>query len=301
MMALLTSLQQAIVDNATATATATAAATAANAAANAATAAATAATDGGGTAHPSNTSIIPYTGAALNLSSKIGSHLYLEAKKPLSCLFTGKPDTFLVFLQELKERIEECEWNSTAHGIFTINKNSVDYNILEDYGRLTFLDVELARAARELSEDDRAKQNAKVMYISLFATCDDDTKKSFSTLDLHRDGPTILLRMLKSTFTANFQHAQYIRQALHKVRPKTFGYDIPKLNNDLKFKFEMVRAGSPKQDATNFDPEFSFYLYQAYESIKSPLAWIQFIINMKQETARGTKTIISAMKMPSST
>ena len=58
----------------------------------------------------------------------------------------------------------------------------------------------------------------------------------------------------------------------------------------------MVRAGSPKQDATNFDPEFSFYLYQAYESIKSPLAWIQFIINMKQETARGTKTIISAME-----
>ena len=83
---------------------------------------------------------------------------------------------------------------------------------------------------------------------------------------------------------------------MHKVRPKTFGYDIPKLNNDLKFKFEMVRAGSPKQDATNFDPEFSFYLYQAYESIKSPLAWIQFIINMKQETARGTKTIISAME-----
>ena len=212
---ILAAIRAVIASNATATTAAAQAATAATDAANAATNAVTAHAGGGGGATV-NTDTSPYSGNALDLGSKIGSTLYFQASKPLGTLFTSKPETFFLFLQDLTERVEECQWNSSTHNILTISKGNpaVTYDIIGDYGRLTLQDVNTAREAREAGTDDRAKQNARQLYICLYASCDELTKSRMLSNDLKRDGPTLLIHMLKSTFTANFQHAQATRLEL---------------------------------------------------------------------------------------
>ena len=285
---ILAAIRAVIASNATATTAAAQAATAATDAANAATNAVTAHAGGGGGATV-NTDTSPYSGNALDLGSKIGSTLYFQASKPLGTLFTSKPETFFLFLQDLTERVEECQWNSSTHNILTISKGNpaVTYDIIGDYGRLTLQDVNTAREAREAGTDDRAKQNARQLYICLYASCDELTKSRMLSNDLKRDGPTLLIHMLKSTFTANFQHAQATRLELQKMHPKTFGYDLPKIHASLKLKFEMIRAGSTKQDPLNFESEFYHYVFAVYALIKSPQEFVHFIYTIRMESDRS--------------
>jgi hypothetical protein len=45
---------------------------------------------------------------------------------------SGKLKELFVFIADLKQRTQECYWNSAAHGILTMTIGGEDLNLLED-------------------------------------------------------------------------------------------------------------------------------------------------------------------------
>ena len=88
--------------------------------------------------------------------------------------------------------------------------DGTDYNLLDDYGKITNLQVEAARAAcTAVDASPRAKQNSQMMYECLIASI---TKEAKSTLasrdqDFHEDGLSLFFHVVSQLFTTTFLNA----------------------------------------------------------------------------------------------
>ena len=94
----------------------------------------------------------PYEGGPLDLASQHGSSLFCDGALALTSKFTGKVNTLQLFLADLKTRAKMCCWDHPTHGILTVAVNGTNYNMLEDYGKITDLQVEAAQMARNTAD-----------------------------------------------------------------------------------------------------------------------------------------------------
>ena len=234
---------------------------------------------------PAPPTLLPYEGGALDLNSRSGQTLYLEACKPIQATYSGKLEELVLFIADLKEKARRCKWNDPAHGITTFVKNNVTYNLFDDYGQLTFQDIELARTLRDNGNDARAKQNAVMMHECIYASVTGDAKtRLISTLEHHQDGPTTFFTIISSTFTTTFNHSQSIRMSLQTLNPKKFEYNITKVNEFVRLSVPMMKHGSTGQEISN--SEALFYLFNAYKRIKAPRSWVSFIDFLENQVGK---------------
>ena len=64
-----------------------------------------------------------------------------------------------------------CHWDHPTHGILTVAVDGTNYNLLNDYSKITDLQVEAPWTARNAADaSPRAKQNSKMMYECLMAS-----------------------------------------------------------------------------------------------------------------------------------
>ena len=89
----------------------------------------------------------PYEGGPLDLAFRHGSGLFHDGAQALASKFTGKVNALQPFLADLKTRAKTCRWDHPTHGILTVAVDGTEYNLLDDYGKITDLQVEAARAA----------------------------------------------------------------------------------------------------------------------------------------------------------
>ena len=89
----------------------------------------------------------PYEGGPLDLASRHRSSLFRDGAQALTSKFTGKVNTLQLFLADLKTRAKTCCWDHPTHGILTVAVDGTKYNLLDDYGKITDLQVEAARVA----------------------------------------------------------------------------------------------------------------------------------------------------------
>ena len=89
----------------------------------------------------------PYEGGPLDLASRHGSGLFHDGAQALASKFTGKVNALQLFLADLKTRAKTCRWDHPTHGILMVAVDGTEYNLLDDYGKITDLQVEAARAA----------------------------------------------------------------------------------------------------------------------------------------------------------
>ena len=118
--------------------------------------------------------ISPYEGNALDLSSRTGTSLFQKGSEALASEFPGKVEDLHLFLADLKDRSETCQWNSTTHGIISITIMGTTYNLLGDYGKVNATQIEAARVTRLGAGDIRARQNAQMIYKCLKNSITDD-------------------------------------------------------------------------------------------------------------------------------
>ena len=90
----------------------------------------------------------PYEGGPLDLASPHGSSLFHDGAQALASKFTRKANALHLFLADLKTRAKTCCWDHPTHGILMVAVDGTDYNLLYDYGKISNLQVEAARAAR---------------------------------------------------------------------------------------------------------------------------------------------------------
>jgi hypothetical protein len=218
----------------------------------------------------------------LDLSSKVGQSLYQEGSKPLDAKFSGKPEELFVFIANLKRRTQECYWNSAAHGILTITVNGEYLNLLGDYGQLTTAQVEAARVIRDAGANNRSRQNALMMSKCVYDSLTDHARTGLISEGVPQDGPTLVYQVVTATFTATFLHAQATRNALQALSPKTFQYDIRKVNNYARVAFNAIRSALQNgQEVSN--QEALFYFLTAYKKIKTPKAWLFHITFLESQ------------------
>ena len=89
----------------------------------------------------------PYEGGPLDLASQHRSSLFHDGAQALTSKFTGNVNALQLFLANLKTRAKMCHWDHPTHGILMVAVDGTEYNLLDDYGKITDLQVEAAQAA----------------------------------------------------------------------------------------------------------------------------------------------------------
>ena len=93
-----------------------------------------------------------YKGGPLDLASWHGSSLFRDGAQALASKFTRKVNALQLFLANLKTRAKTCRWDHPTHGILMVAVDGTEYNLLDDYRKITDLQVEAARAARNATD-----------------------------------------------------------------------------------------------------------------------------------------------------
>ena len=94
----------------------------------------------------------PYEGGPLDLASRHGSSLCRDGAQALASKFTGKVNALQLFLANLKTRAKTCRWDHPTHGILMVVGTGTEYNLLDNYGKITDAQVEAARVSRNAAD-----------------------------------------------------------------------------------------------------------------------------------------------------
>ena len=81
-----------------------------------------------------------------------GSSLFRDGPLALASKFTGKVNTLQLFLADLKTRAKMCRWEHPTHGILMITIDGTNYNLLNDYRKITEPQVQADQMARNAAD-----------------------------------------------------------------------------------------------------------------------------------------------------
>ena len=230
--------------------------------------------------------ISPYKGNALDLSSRTGTSLFQKGCEALASKFTGKVEDLHLFLADLKDCSEICQWNSTTHGIISLIISGTTYNLLDDYGKVNATQIKTARVACVSAGDIRACQNAQMMYECLKNSITDDAKSALASCELnfHEDGPMLFFHIVNQLFTARFSNAQATQDKLAEFHPKHFRYNILQVNNFIHAAVKTLKAASTSGGMIT-DQEILYFQFKIYKKIKAPAEWTSHILFLEATVA----------------
>ena len=222
----------------------------------------------------------PYEGGPLDLASRHGSSLFHDGALALASKFTGKVNALQLFLANLKTRAKTCRWDHPTHGILMVAVDGTDYNLLDDYSKITNLQVEAAQMAHNTTDaSPRAKQNSQMMYECLMASITEEAKSAFVSRDqdFHEDGPSLFYHVVSQPFTATFSNAQATRDNLSDFHPKQLRYDVIQVNNYISSAVMTLKAAS-SAGGTITNQEILYFQFKVYKKIKAPAEWTTHIL-----------------------
>ena len=229
----------------------------------------------------------PYEGGPLDLASWHGSGLFRDGAQALASKFTGKVNALQLFLADLKTRAKTCRWDHPTHGILTVTAAGTNYNLLDDYGKITDAQVEAARVACNAADaSPRAKQNSQMMYECLMASITEEAKSALASRDqeFHEDGPSLFHHVVSQLFTATFSNAQATRDNLADFHPKRLRYDVIQVNNYISSAVMTLKAAS-SAGGTITDQEILYFQFKIYKKIKAPAEWTTHILFLESTVA----------------
>ena len=202
-------------------------------------------------------------------------------------MLTRKVNTLQLFLADLKTRAKTCRWDHPTHGILTVAVDGTEYNLLDDYGKITDIQVETAQAARNAADaSPRAKQNSQMMYECLMASITEEAKSTIASRDqdFHEDGPSIFFHVVSQLFTAPFSNAQATRDNLSDFHPKWFRYDVIQVNNYISSAVMTLKAAL-SAGGTITDQEILYFQFKVYKKITAPAEWTSHILFLESTVA----------------
>ena len=228
-----------------------------------------------------------YEGGPLDLASQHRSSLFRNGAQALASKFTGKVNALQLFLADLKTRAKICHWDHPTHGILTVAVDGTDYNLLNDYGKITDLQVEGAQAAHNaVDASPQAKQNSQMMYECLMASITEEAKSPLASRDqdFHEDGLSLFFHVVSQLFTATFSNAQVIHDNLLDFHPIRFRYDVIQVNNYISSAMMTLKAAL-SAGGTITDQEILYFQFKVYKKIKAAVEWTTHILFLESTVA----------------
>ena len=162
-----------------------------------------------------------------------------------------------------------------------------EYNLLDNYGKITDAQVEAARVARNAADaSPRAKQNSQMMYECLMASITEEGKSVLASREqeFHEDGPSLFLHVVSQLFTATFSNAQATRDNLADFHRKRFRYDVIQGYNYISSTVMTLKAAS-SAGGTITDQEILYFQFKVYKKIKAPAKWTTHILFLESTVA----------------
>jgi hypothetical protein len=213
------------------------------------------------------------TTTPFDLSSWAGSTAYATACSALDETWNGMPDTLPSFVVCLRIRSAEVKWNSPApNGILTYN----GLDLLTAHHNITETDIETVRVART---DARSKQNAQSMYECLKTSISGDLRSNLfeqaSNLMTEADGPSFFKNMLSFTTVSSLQLSMLSFNQILQFDPAMYQFNVPTINKNLNHLFVLATTGTRTLD----DPERIHHSLTAYQRIRQPEIWAQWVQN----------------------
>ena len=229
----------------------------------------------------------PYEKGHLDLASRHRSSQFRNGAQALASKFTGKVNALQLFLANLKTRAKTCRWDHPTHGILTMVVAGTEYNLLDDYAKITDAQVEAARAAHNAADTSpRAKQISQMMYECLMASIPEEAKLALVSRDqeFHEDGPSLFYHVVSQLFTATFSNAQVTRDNPADFHPKRFQYNVIQVNNYISSAVMTLKAAS-SAGGTITDQEILYFKFKVYKKIKAPAEWTTHILFLELTVA----------------
>ena len=165
--------------------------------------------------------------------------------------------------------------------------DGTNYNLLEDYSKITNLQVEAARMAHNTVDvSPQAKQNSQMMYECLMATITEEAKSALTSRDqdFHEDRPSLFYHVVSQLFTTTFSNAQATCDNLSDFHPKQFKYDVIQVNNYISSTMMTLKAAS-STGGTITDQEILYFQFKVYKKITALAEWTTHILFLESMVA----------------
>ena len=180
-----------------------------------------------------------------------------------------------------------CCWDHPTHGILMVAVDGTNYNLLEDYSKITDLQVEAAWMARNaMDASPQAKQNSQMMYEYLIASITKEAKSALTSRDqdFHEDGLSLFYHVVSQLFTATFSNAQVACDNFLDFHLKQFKYDVIQVNNYISSTVMTLKAAS-SAGGTITNQEILYFQFKVYKKIKAPAEWTTHILFLESMVA----------------
>ena len=171
-----------------------------------------------------------------------------------------------------------CHWDHPTHDILTVAVDGTNCNLLEDYGKITNLQVEVTwTACYAMDASPRAKQNSQMI---------EEAKSALASRnqDFHEDGTSLFFHVVSQLFMATFSNAQTTRDNLSDFHLKQFKYDVIQINNYISSAVMTLKAAS-SAGGTITDQEILYFQFKVYKKIKAPAKWTTHILFLESMVA----------------
>ena len=227
------------------------------------------------------------TGTAYNLAQRNGLAAFQEASAALLHKYDGSNSTYPNFLNALQQRAAKCFWTAvaTSGGITTYGGK----DLFTQINSITEQELRTAYAART---NDRAKQNSLALYECLSNSVSGNLYSNFfsqsGNLPAQRDGPLLFKAISKFTTINTMSSAVDTTDSLTNLDPAAYNFNIVLINQELNQLFVRT-AQSPFGHIVN-NPYKLFYSLKAYEKIKRPRDFHDFVVDLKRQYTTGTLT-----------
>jgi hypothetical protein len=225
---------------------------------------------------------------AFDLSSRAGESAFKQAGAPLDTIWDGTTATFPSFIVALRIRAAEARWDATdGTGIMHYTIGGKALKLLEDYSQITEADLEAERVART---NPRAIQNAKCFYKAIKSSISGSLKGTIfgqaGNLPTHEDGPKLFWKYTSFTMTSSLKLSIMSYNALTSFDPAEYNFDLPTINTKLSHLFVLSNTAS----RTLAEAEKVQHLLTAYERIKQPDKWSQWVVSKMDDFDDGKLT-----------
>jgi hypothetical protein len=223
---------------------------------------------------------------AFDLSSRAGESAFKLASAPLDTTWDGTTATFPAFIVSLRIRATEARWNATdGTGIMTYTVGGRALNLLDNYSQITKADLEAARASRT---NPRAIQNSKCFYSamksSIIGTLKGTVFGQAGNLPQVEDGPLLFWTYTSFTMTSSLKLSIMSYHSLTSFDPAEHNFDVPTINTKLSHLFVLSNTAS----RTLSEEEKIQHVLTAYERIKQPEKWYQWVLSKMDDFDDGT-------------
>jgi len=225
------------------------------------------------------------TNDAFDLSSRVGSSVFVSASAPLGIIWDGDISNIPSFVVALRLHAKEGKWDAAGDtGILTIDGR----DILTNYHSIYTVDVDTACTNRT---NDRALQNSRTMYACIKSSIKGDLKDAiftqFENIPNYDNGMALFKKLITFTTVASLQLSMVSFTNILNFSPSDHQFNIPTINSKLIHLFILSTTSSSTLD----NSERISHTINAYKKIMQPESWAQWARTKEDVFEEGNITV----------